>query len=431
MSRRRRAIVVAIDGLGIDLLRSAIAAGTVPTLSKVAGPGGPRPVAARPPASPQAAWTTFTTASNPGRHGIFGLTHPGRQLRIRVASADHVRMPTLWDRAATDGLRSVVIGLPGTFPARRISGSLVAGYVVSNPERLCHPHGLRARLDRSGYRADVDIRLAETDPGRFGDELLASTKARVEVMRSLLAPNRWALGLLAFTELERWGHAMRRRAAAGERQARDLAAAMLGEIDAFVAWLKSAYPDARMLVLSAHGIAPVDRTLNLDAWLSEAGHLDRDAAGGLGDATVAFSMESGRIYIHAARMFAAGRLGGGSVLPLMDEIAEGLTRLRSATGAAPLEAVLRRRELYEGPHARVGPHLVAVPAAGWSIISSRGRSLETEPDPMEGAHRHDLAFSLGDLAGADRPATLEDLGATVLAHLGLYADDVDGRPVPD
>lgn len=426
MGRRRRVIVVALDGLGIDVFRAAVARGKVPRLAALAGDRGPRTIATRPPASPQAAWTTFATASNPGRHGIFGLTHPGRQLRIRIASADHVRMPTLWDRAATDGLRSVVVGLPGTYPARRMSGSMVAGYVVSNPARLCYPRGLAGRVAEAGYRSDVDVRTATSDPERFAAELLISVERRIEVMRHLLKHDRWSLAVLAFTELDRWGHAWRRRVAAGDPHAVLVGDSILSSIDRFFGTLRETYPTAHFHVLSAHGIAPVDHLLNLDGWLRDAGYLQREKDGQLGGRTVAFSMEAGRLYIHASRMFADGRLGGGSVLPLMDEIADGLSTLRSPDGAVPLQAVLRRRDLYDGPHARVGPHLVAVPAPGWAVVSSAKLPLVSEPAEFEGGHRHDLAFTVGEATDADAPVTLEDLGATVLAELAVYDDDVDG-----
>ena len=432
--RRRRSIVIALDGLGIDLVRDAMSSGTVPTLAALAGPSGPQPVATLPPASPQADWMTFATASNPGRHGIFGLTQPGHELRIRLSTADHVRMPTLWERAATDGLASVVVGLPGTYPARRMSGTLVAGYVVANPARMAYPASLVDDLQAAGYRSDVDVRLAAAAPDEFGAQLVDSVARRIDVMRSLLATDRWSLATLAFTELDRWGHGWRRRATAGDEAARATAIALLSAIDAFVGELRNAQPDAQLLVLSAHGVAPAERLIDLDAWLGEAGLQSRTDDGALGEDSVAFSMEGGRIYFHAARMFSEGRLAGGSVLPLMDEIERSLLSHRAADGAAPLRAVLRRRDIYHGPHARVAPHLVAVPALGWGIAGSErggpgGARVDRPAAHVEGIHQHDLAFVVGAPSAAGAGPTLEDLGATVLDHLGLYAEDVDGAPL--
>ena len=427
--RRRRSIVVALDGLGIDLVRDAIAAGMVPNLAALAGADGPQRVATRPPASPQSDWTTFATASNPGRHGVFGLTQPGHELRIRLSTADHVRMPTLWERAATDGLSSVVVGLPGTYPARRMSGSLVAGYVVADPARLAYPAALVDDLRAAGYRSDVDVRLATEAPAEFATQLIDSVGRRIDVMRALLDDDRWSLAVLAFTELDRWGHGWRRRAAAADGAATETATALLAAIDAYVGELRDAHPAARLLVVSTHGVAATERLLNLDAWLTAAGYQSRTDAGALGEDSVAFSMEGGRIYFHAARMFAAGRLGGGSVIPLMDEIERRLADMRAGDGTAPVAGGARRRDLYHGPHARVAPHLVAVPAPGWGLTGSGRLDVESAATHVEGTHRHDLGFVIGaPLVGGDGP-TLEDLGATVLAHLGLYAEDVDGAPL--
>ena len=80
-------------------------------------------------------------------------------------------------------------------------------------------------------------------------------------------------------------------------------------------------------------MAATERLLNLDAWLTAAGYQSRTDAGALGEDSVAFSMEGGRIYFHAARMFAAGRLGGGSVMPLMDEIERRLADMSNMRAA--------------------------------------------------------------------------------------------------
>ena len=136
--RRRRSIVIALDGLGIDLVRDAMSSGTVPTLAALAGPSGPSRWR-RCRREPQADWMTFATASIRTPRDL--RPHPARpRATIRLSTRRSRPDATLWERAATDGRASVpVVRLPGTVSApRRMSRTLVAGYVVANPRPAWH-----------------------------------------------------------------------------------------------------------------------------------------------------------------------------------------------------------------------------------------------------------------------------------------------------
>ena len=169
---------------------------------------------------------------------------------------------------------------------------------------------------------------------RFTEELRGSVAARIEVMRQLIASDRWSLAILAFPELDRWGHAMRRRAAAGDEQASAALGGMLEAIDAFVGELRRAHPAARMLALSAHGVAAVDRTLNIEAWLVEGGYLAGEGAtlvtGGSGEGTL--DLQGMKLAIGLIGNFMLGALmtlGIGLYAPCM--ILVGMLGMNAAT----------------------------------------------------------------------------------------------------
>lgn len=81
-------------------------------------------------------WTSIATGVHPDRHGL--LSGP---------SLDQRRQPAIWDRLAAHGLRSHVIGWPGTMPAEEIPGVFVTAdfSAASRPETVS-PARLRVAL---------------------------------------------------------------------------------------------------------------------------------------------------------------------------------------------------------------------------------------------------------------------------------------------
>lgn len=381
-----------------------------------------------PPVS-SVAWSTFATACNPGRHGIFGFTHPRpSDLEMEFPNSTDLRMPTLWDRAATDGLRSVVVNLPATYPARRVAGALVAGFVAPSLERACYPPQLAERLARIGYRIDLEVSALRDDDAALAAALLEVVDRRIEAMEMLLDEVGWSLAILSFTEADRLLHVAYRRATADGGPLAEAYREWYRRIDAFVGRCRERDPDATIVALSDHGFGPLRTFVNLDAWLVERGWLRFGSDGRIDPSSRAFSMDPGRIYVNSAGLFGRGSVPPPEVPALVDELAAGLSELVDPETGAPVVArVVRRREAYSGPRARYGPHLVCLPAPGYELKSSRRLPLLSEPDGFEGTHTSDDAFFLAPRA-IERPgASLADTGATVLELLGLPADDVDGR----
>lgn len=425
--RRSRCIVIALDGVGSTDFR-AWADAVTPTLAAVAHGGASARLASPLPPLSAVAWASFATATNPGRHGVFGFTLPDGEYRMTFASSHSVRVPTLWDRAAIDGMRSIIVNLPGTYPAQPMSGTLVAGFVAPSLERACHPPSLAPRLASAGYRLDVDVRLAVRDETAFLTNLDGSAAARIDAMRWMLAEERWSLAVLAFTEPDRLLHA-RYPSPDDDTAPGSAYRRLLARIDSFTAELADRYPEATIMVASDHGFAPLKRYFNVNAWLRERGHLEAEQLEAIDHRTIAFALDPGRIYVNAQSRFARGAIPAESARSTSELLAAELLAIRTPDGSQPIASVVHRRDAYSGPLTELGPNLVCVPARGWELKASMRLPLISTPDALRGTHSADDALFVSSRA-SPRPigdASLHDVGATVLAALGVQADDVDGR----
>lgn len=422
----RRCLVIGLDGVGHDELVEAVADGMAPTLGTLIAGGGFHTVASTYPPVPAVAWSSFMTACHPGKHGVFGFTHPQDDYSFRFTDARDLRMPTLWDRAATDGLRSVVVNVPGTYPARRMNGSLVSGFVAPDLDHACHPRSLGARLAAEEYVVDVDAGLAQGDPARFSTHVQDVVASRIRAMESILSAERWSLAVLAFTEADRLNRMWFQRIRDQEGVARATYRSWFGHVDAFIGKCLSRFPGADVVVASAHASGPLERFVNLDAWLQANGYLTVDASGAIAPDSRAFSMDPGRIYVTSSQMFPAGAVPRADVTDLVDEIADGLAGLvDEVTGLPVMASIRKRRDAYEGVRTYQGPNLVCLPASGYELKASRRLPLFSDA-AFEGTHVQQGALLVA--TGTDRPkdVTVADVGATVLAKLGLYDEDVDG-----
>lgn len=422
----RRCLVVALDGIGHGELVKAVDAGVAPALGSLIANGRLQTIASSHPPIPAIAWSSFMTACYPGKHGVFGLTHPQADYSLRFTDARDLRMPTLWDRAAIDGLRSVVVNLPGTYPARRMSGRLVSGYMAPDLDRACHPRSLGSRLATEGYVIDVDAALALSNTTRFSAHLADILQRRMRAMESMLDSERWSLGIVAFTEANRLNRMWFRRIADDDGIERETYWRWFREVDSFVARCAARFSRADIVVVSATGFGPLTRFVNLDAWLQANGYLEVGVSGTIVPGSRAFSMDPGRIYVASSDMFRSGVVPRGDVGRLVDDIADGLAQLLDPdTGRPVIATVRKRRDAYEGARTYQGPNLVCLPASGYELKSSRERALFSDA-VFEGTHTQQDALLLASRTVARQGATVEDAGATVLAKLGLYHDDVDG-----
>src|SRR5918992_2204040 len=123
---RRRVVVVGLDGVPASYLSERMEAGAMPALAELLGQGRLMAMESSVPPVSSVAWASLTTGVNPGRHGIYGFTElrPGTY-DLRFPNDTSILVPRVWDRLADEGLRSVVLNVPGTYPARAPAGSLL------------------------------------------------------------------------------------------------------------------------------------------------------------------------------------------------------------------------------------------------------------------------------------------------------------------
>jgi len=155
-----RLVILGLDGGSLDFLENWANQGLLPHFHEFFQNG----VAAHltsiiPPITP-AAWTSFMTGYNPGKHGLFDFMEPsGNSYEMRYTNALSRRADTIWQRLNAAGIRVGVYNVPMTFPPDQVLGFMISGMDTPAADSdFIYPRELRAELNRVFGGVDLESR---------------------------------------------------------------------------------------------------------------------------------------------------------------------------------------------------------------------------------------------------------------------------------
>jgi predicted AlkP superfamily phosphohydrolase/phosphomutase len=429
--RRGDLLVVGLDGVPHWLLRDLADAGVMPHVRDLLPGGALRPLRAPIPDISSTSWASFLTGVDSGRHGIYGFVDllPGGYHTYFPNLRDLKAVP-VWQPVGAAGGRSVVLNVPGTYPAPLLTGSLVSGFVAPDFDRAVSPAGHCGQLDGLGYQLDVEVGDVESDPDGFLDRVDEVLAARRRGFAYMLDEEPQArLAVCVFTETDRIHHFLWRDLVDPRSPRHGRIMDFYTRLDTAIGELAERAGDGGLMLVSDHGFGPVSTQFHLNAWLRDAGYLALAPTGSLADLdfrTTAFALDPGRVFLNRRSRFPGGTdLDADAVLA---EISAGLLALRrrpdgtvaaSGSGEPVVAEVLRGQRLYRGPCADSAADLVVMPAPGVQVRGSLNTDAWVVDSPLTGTHtRTDALFwCRGD--DGRTPVEMRDVAPTMLAALDI------------
>jgi predicted AlkP superfamily phosphohydrolase/phosphomutase len=426
-NQRRRVVVLGLDGMPLELLRTLSQQGVTPNLARIALSGHATSMRVELPELSPVNWTSFATGAGPETHGVFGFTRiDPATYSIAITDATAVRTPTIFDALGERGLTSRVVNLPNTYPARPLRGMMVAGFVAPELSRAVFPPFLAGQLAGMGYRLEADTVRGKDDPEVLLSELSATLDSRLAALDLFWRDLAWDAFVFVLTETDRLfhflypaledeGHPLHTPCRELMRQLDRVAGALLERFDAL--------PEPkRLLVMADHGFTALETEVDMNSWLVAHGFLQMERqplseldATCIGAASRAFALDPGRIYLHTAERFGRGRLLPADALRVREELRTMLLDMRYK-GRPVLRAVHLREELYNGPLSASAPDLVCEPMPGMSLTAKFDGREVFGFHGRRGTHTADGAVvydSLGSPAASPR-----EVGQQVLDFFG-------------
>lgn len=158
------------------------------------------------------AWMSMMTSQDPGMLGIYGFRNRSNYNYedVFTVNSTYVKAKTVWNYLSRKRRRSIVMGVPLTYPPRPLNGVMVTSFLTPDKSvDYTHPSELKHSLDAlAGGDYIIDVRDFRNERKQ---ETLAQiydmTKARFQAFRGLLGREDWDFSMMVEMGPDRLHHA--------------------------------------------------------------------------------------------------------------------------------------------------------------------------------------------------------------------------------
>ncbi|MCF7890555.1 alkaline phosphatase family protein [Candidatus Bipolaricaulota bacterium] len=422
-ANNKELLIFGLDGATFDLLDPWFDQGELPFLEKIVSEGVRGEMTSTIPPLTGPAWSTFQTGVNPGKHGVFDWGSSGEETYGEgMVDSTSIETKTLWEIASEAGKKVGVIGVPVTYPPRKVNGFMTSGVLTpKEAEDYVYPPSLKDEIEKvvGNYRfAPTHAEMAINNK-QWVEELKDSITNKEEVAHHLLSTQEWDVSMVYFMETDTVKHHLFHQNSPlgndGVTVDEDPVLEVYKRVEEAVKniYESTASEDTHVMMVSDHGFGPLKWIFNVNSWLVQKGYMKlKDSAGvrikraasklGLNQKNLykigdllgplakgnEWEMEGfndilGRMFLSlndvdwentkaysrggvtgAIRLNIKGREKHGCINPedaanLRDELVRDLKDLQNPyTGESVIAEVMKNEEVYDGPRSFRGPDIL-------------------------------------------------------------------------
>lgn len=256
----------------------------LPNLDRLMSMGVSGPLESTIPPITVPAWMSMMTGCDPGTLGIYGFRNRKDHSYDGLAFANNrmVRQETVWDVLAKSGMKSILLGVPLTYPPKPINGLLVGDFLSPDTNaEYTYPPELKEEIKQVVGDYVIDVRDFRTnDKDRLLTDIYEMTEKRFKLARHLLTTKSWDFFIMVEMGTDRIHHGFWRYFdsehplyVAGnpyENAIHDYYVA----VDRHIGELEALLPaDTLLMVVSDHGAKKMDGGICFNEWLIQEGYL--------------------------------------------------------------------------------------------------------------------------------------------------------------
>jgi predicted AlkP superfamily phosphohydrolase/phosphomutase len=409
------------------------------------------------------AWSVMASSRNPGALGIYGFRNRSDHSYGALTMADSraVKLPRVWDIASAHDRHVVVLGVPGTYPPKRVNGVMVSCFLTPDVKtsRYTYPPELAQEIEQTVGEYMVDVENFRTaDKQRLLEDIETMTARRFALAEHLLESRPWDLFFMVEMGTDRIHHGFWRYFDSGHRlhepgsRFESTTLDYYKRLDEKIArLLERVGEDTTVLVVSDHGAKRMDGGIRVNEWLRREGYLTLRASP---DAPTSLSAEmidwsrttawgEGGYY---CRLFlnVSGREPEGIVAPedyeaVREEIKQKLERLGDEHGHPIGTKAHRPEDLYPDGASNVAPDLIVYFGdLAWRSLGRVGEdgvhAFENDSGPDDANHAHEGIYVIAGPGVSPCAQAVErdirDIAPTILTSMGLAVPAaMEGEPI--
>jgi predicted AlkP superfamily phosphohydrolase/phosphomutase len=410
------------------------------------------------------AWTCMMTSKDPGELGCYGFRNRSGYSYdgLSFANSLAIKEDTVWDILTRSGKRSILIGVPQTYPPKPLNGYLISCFLApSTKSEYTYPPELKEEIERvaEGYMLDVENFRSE-DKRQILDQIYTMTRKRFKVARHLITSQDWDFFMMVEMGIDRiqhgfWkyfdtDHFAHEPGSEFQEAIRDYHRYIDQEIGALLSLLDR---DTIVMVVSDHGAQRMDGGICVNEWLIREGYLALKEMPQEVTSLAKTKIDWNKTLVwgeggYYSRLFlnVKGREPQGIIEPenyekVREELKAKLEALGDERGASIGTKVHRPQDIYRRVNG-IPPDLIAVLGnLRWRSVGSVGHgkvhTFENDTGPDDANHSQYGIFIMSDLQGSRGQRGLKltnlhlaDVAPTVLDLLGLEVPkDMHGKVI--
>ena len=448
-------MVLGLDGATFDLIIPWINEGKLPTLAKLMKEGAVADLKSTYPPLTPPSWTSMITGKKPSRHGLYDFVGLDKEFKQKLFLSHDRFGDDIFDLLSNEGLKSVALNIPFTFPPSEIHGVKVSGMLTPNSDvDFIQPASLKEDFLKRfpDYKFELDWSEYKGRRDDFFKDTFKLMDDRFAMITHFKESVEWDLFFAVITDTDRAQHFTWNN---------DDLFSVYARVDEKIGKLIKKLPkDTHLFIVSDHGAAEVKKIFNANCFLREKGYLvekkkrkaisfARKIIGERGFKVVAklykkmkFGSSTNKKFESSLINYAteidmkktkALALGFGVVYvneQLEFDKKEFIAALKNDllnfedSGKKVIETVVTDEDYLQSDVEHFGPKLAFVPVNGYGRDCSLGKkAIISEDSEGAGTHAmngifiaHGLKVKKGKLK---KTLHVEDLGPTILGLLGV------------
>lgn len=424
MSKNPKTVIVGLDGVPFDMLKTLAQDGIMPNTQRLISQGTFRAMRSSIPEISSVAWSSIITGANPAEHGIFGFMDlRSDSYKMKFPNFNDIKAQPFWDSCPG---QAIIMNVPSTYPVREMNGVHISGFVSLDFEKSVYPPSLVPELRKLDYQLDVDALKAHTDMNAFLKDLDGSLDARIRAYRYLWDEYEWQVFMLVFTGTDRLMHFLFDAYEDADHQHHDFFLDHFRKIDAAIGEIaEKIAEDDLLIMLSDHGFERLDKDVYVNHLLASEGFLTFEPSSepklaNISSATKAFALDPGRVYINQHGKYPAGNVpeqDKDACLKYLEELFGAL----EIDGKKVIKHIYRKQDIYAGPYLDQAADMILLAEKGFNLKGSMASEVLAGKGPFTGKHTYPDAFLLANNKDAfdnvpDQPCVV-DVGKFIKTRL--------------
>ncbi|BAA80185.1 conserved hypothetical protein [Aeropyrum pernix K1] len=398
-------------------------------------------------------WGVMLAGRSAGELGVYGFRHrrPGDVGTSYVVTSRSIAEGWVWDDLGLRlGLRSLVIGVPPGYPARRVRGWFVSCFLTPGVDgAFAWPPGLKREiLKASGGDYVFDVKYRVEDKESVRKSLWRLAKTQFKVVKYLLSSKPWDFAMYMHIGTDRVHHAFWKywdpehpRYPGEGNPYENVLPEYYSLVDKHIGQLLESLPgDTDVIVVSDHGAKAMKGAFAINQWLEEEGYLslkeepkrpgaDLEASMIDWDRTMAWAWGGyySRVYINLKGREPRGIVGREEYWSVVEQLKRDIEKIRGPNGERWENKAYHPSELYPEVRGDAPDLMVYLDNLSWRPAGTIGWPStyleENDRGPDDAVHDwHGIIGGNADVlkeAVKDSTVPIQRVKEIILAHYGL------------